>query len=261
MLPRARFSAGPAAPRGRAGARRASGQTSEQRPLCAGSGPGFGGCQRSPGGVEGSAVMRGTKPPCAPANEDTPCSASRRPSCAEPAGGDRYCYSTSPSHRVPHTRRRVRRTRRSQPIATARCCCAQRRNSSDVRGCSLGGRCGRTRHSAAAAKVGAHVCAGTCYACIRHAGRRRSVQCTWVPQGARVQWYFVSTVSTPALLACVRCGSAARVRGVDCFLRACAQACASPAAGTIAAVWRTLRARLRLSRARGLRVDALRACA
>jgi hypothetical protein len=84
---------------------------------------------------------------------------------------------------------------------------AQRLDGIGGRGCSLGGRCGRISRSArrrsalwrtgaAAAHVGAHVGAGTCYACTRHAGRRRSTQCPWVPKGARVRGYSVSTVST-----------------------------------------------------------------
>jgi hypothetical protein len=165
--------------------------------------------------------------------------------------------------RVPSARRRVRRTRRSQPIGAARCRCTQRLDGIGGRGGSLGGRCGRIGRSArrrsalwrtraAAAHVGAHVCAGTSYACSRHAGRRRSAQCPRVPKGARVRGYSVSTVSTQAPLACVRCSSGgARARRQMLLARVCAGLRVPARVPALPCGAHYVRA-LRLSRARGL---------
>jgi hypothetical protein len=79
---------------------------------------------------------------------------------------------------------------------------------------------------------GRAVPACSCHSCLRAAspaaatqagvGRRSARGCPKVVRGVR--GYSVSTVSTPAPLACVRCSSAERVRGVHCFVRVCAGA-------------------------------------
>ena len=95
--------------------------------------------------------------PDASANEDTQCGAGRRPSCAELAAGDRY-YSTC--------RESLLRVGESVGLAgadrigAARCRCAQRLDGIGGRGGSLGGRCGRTRHSAAPLRFVAHTLCG-----------------------------------------------------------------------------------------------------
>jgi hypothetical protein len=105
---------------------------------------------------------------------------------------------------------------------------AQRLDGIGGRGCSLSGRCRRNGHSARrrsplwrtrAAHVGAHVGAGTSYACALHAGRRRSAQYAGTQrcEGTRVLREYCELPGTA---------------GVRC-----------PGVGVSAAVGRTLRAR------------------
>jgi hypothetical protein len=158
-------------------------------------------------------------------------SATRTRQAAQAAGRRAQSRRAVTGTRVPvaraesHTRvcESVPHALRSQPVGTARCRCAQRQDGIGGRGCSLGGRCGRIGHSArrrsplwrtraAAAHGGAHVGAGTSYSfCSPNAGRRQSAQCAWVPTGARVRGYSVSTVSTVApLCACAAARRSAR---------------------------------------------------
>jgi hypothetical protein len=202
------------AQRGSAGRASNSGAAPAVRQLTASKGPGRrlpvpveavgAGCSeaRGPGDVHwqrGERNGQGAEaaPPCAEAEHKRPVHrrrkhAMRRRPLAVLRRARRAVTGTSVLARA-QSPPRASAVHRTQPRSVRPGAGAQRRNSSDGRGGSLGGRCGRMRHSArrrsalwrtraAAAHIGAHACAGTCYACIRHAGRRRSAQCAWGTQ-------------------------------------------------------------------------------